>query len=71
MFGLGTTELVIIFLAILFLFGAKKLPEFARGLGKGMQEFKKAMRETQDELNKEIDDKKEIEDKKEKEEKKD
>jgi sec-independent protein translocase protein TatA len=65
MFGLGTSELLIIFLAILLLFGSKKLPELARGLGKGMQEFKRAMRETQDELNREIERKEEKNEKKE------
>ena len=40
MFNLGTGELLIIFLVILLLFGAKKLPELARGLGKGNIEFK-------------------------------
>ena len=35
MFNLGTGELLIIFLVILLLFGAKRLPELARGLGKG------------------------------------
>jgi sec-independent protein translocase protein TatA len=59
MFGLGTPELLVIFLAILLLFGANKLPELARGMGKAMQEFKKAMRETQDELNREIEKKEE------------
>lgn len=59
MFGLGHMELLIIFLAMLLLFGAKKLPEFARGLGKGMQEFKKAVKDTQDELNKSVDETKE------------
>ena len=38
----GGWEWVIIVLAILVLFGAKKIPEFARGLGKGVKEFKKA-----------------------------
>ena len=43
MFNLGTGELLIIFLVILLLFGAKKLPELARGLGKGINEFKDAV----------------------------
>tara|TARA_Y100001970_G_scaffold96502_1_gene121543 strand:+ start:7704 stop:7898 length:195 start_codon:yes stop_codon:yes gene_type:complete len=43
MFNLGTGELVIIFLVILLLFGAKRLPELARGLGKGINEFKDAV----------------------------
>lgn len=40
--SLGTPELVLIFVVILLLFGAKKLPELARGVGKSMGEFKKA-----------------------------
>ena len=36
MFGLGATELIIIFLIILVIFGAKKLPEIGSGLGKGI-----------------------------------
>jgi sec-independent protein translocase protein TatA len=47
--GLGVQELLIIFLAIIFLFGAKKIPEIARGLGKGMKEFKKGTQEADDE----------------------
>ena len=42
MFGnLGTTELIIIAVIIIVLFGAKKLPELAKGLGQGIREFKK------------------------------
>jgi len=41
-FGIGTTELLIIFGAILIIFGPKKLPELAKGLGKGLREFRKA-----------------------------
>ncbi len=52
MFGLGAQELLLILLVILLLFGAKRIPEIARGLGKGMSEFKKAMNETQSELTK-------------------
>ena len=43
MFNLGTGELLLIFLVILLLFGAKRLPELARGLGKGINEFKDAV----------------------------
>jgi sec-independent protein translocase protein TatA len=48
-FGMG--ELIIIFLAILVLFGANQIPKVARNLGQGMREFKKAAREltTEDE----------------------
>ena len=42
MFGLGSQELMIILLISLLLFGAQKLPELARGLGKSVKEFKKA-----------------------------
>jgi len=40
MFGLGAPEIIIIFVAVLILFGAPKLPEFARSLGKSMRIFK-------------------------------
>ena len=50
--GIGAQELLLILLVILLLFGAKKIPEVARGLGKGMSEFRRAMREAQDELTK-------------------
>jgi sec-independent protein translocase protein TatA len=50
--GIGAQELILIFLVILLLFGARRIPEIAQGLGKGMKEFRKAMKETQDELTK-------------------
>jgi len=40
--GLGGTELILIIVGILLLFGGKKIPELARGLGKGIREFKDA-----------------------------
>ena len=56
MFGLGIWELLIILFIVLLLFGgAKKLPELARGLGKGVKEFKKASKDIKDEVNKTID----------------
>lgn len=47
---LGGMEWVIVILAVLLLFGAKKIPELARGLGSGIKEFKKATREVTDEI---------------------
>ncbi|RMD91591.1 MAG: twin-arginine translocase TatA/TatE family subunit [Calditrichaeota bacterium] len=43
--SLGMPEILVIFFVILLLFGAKKLPELARGLGQGLREFKKATKE--------------------------
>ena len=43
MFNLGTGELVLIFLVILLLFGAKRLPDLPKGLGKGIKQFKGAV----------------------------
>ena len=43
-------EILLLLLLALILFGAKKLPELARGLGQGIREFKKSTREVQDEL---------------------
>lgn len=51
MFGnLGAGEILLIVLAVLILFGAKKIPELAQGIGKGMKEFKKAMRDVEDDI---------------------
>ncbi len=48
--SIGTGELLIILAIVLLLFGAKKLPELARGLGRGISEFKKAAGEVSEEL---------------------
>lgn len=48
---LGPTELIIIFGIIILLFGAKKLPELARGLGRGVKEFHNASKGKTDEIN--------------------
>jgi sec-independent protein translocase protein TatA len=51
MFGnLGAGEIILILLVILILFGAKKIPELAKGLGKGMSEFKKGLKDVEDEI---------------------
>jgi len=49
---LGTQEMVLIFLILLLLFGAKKLPQLARGIGKSVGEFRKAREEFEDEIRK-------------------
>jgi sec-independent protein translocase protein TatA len=48
--NLGGQEMIIIFVIVLLLFGAKKIPELARGLGKSMGEFKKAREEFEHEI---------------------
>jgi sec-independent protein translocase protein TatA len=53
---LGGWEIVLILAVVLILFGAKKLPELAKGLGSGIKEFKKATREVTDEISTAMDD---------------
>jgi sec-independent protein translocase protein TatA len=48
--SIGMPELLIILLVVLLLFGAKKLPELARGLGKGIREFKDATKHVENEF---------------------
>ena len=43
MFGLGVQEIMLILLIALFFYGGEKIPEIAKGLGKGLREFKRAM----------------------------
>ncbi len=50
MFGLSGGELLVVLAIVLILFGARKIPDFAKGLGQGIKEFRKASREVQDEL---------------------
>ena len=47
---LGSTEILVIAVVVLVLFGAKKVPELMKGVGTGIKEFKKASRDVQDEL---------------------
>lgn len=58
MFGsIGLQEILLILLIALLLFGAKRLPEIGRGLGKGIREFKRTSKEITDQINEEAEDK--------------
>ncbi len=48
--NIGGGELLIILLVVIVLFGAKKIPELAQGIGKGIREFKKAVNDVQDDI---------------------
>jgi sec-independent protein translocase protein TatA len=61
--NIGGPELLLILIVIFLFFGAKKLPEIAKGLGQGIREFRKAARDIQEEVNKEV---KQVDDKSEK-----
>ncbi|MBI9073411.1 MAG: twin-arginine translocase TatA/TatE family subunit [Melioribacteraceae bacterium] len=51
MFGnLGAMEIILIVLVVVLLFGAKKIPELAQGVGKGMKEFKKAIKDVEEDI---------------------
>ncbi|MDP1623949.1 MAG: twin-arginine translocase TatA/TatE family subunit [Bacteroidales bacterium] len=51
-FGLGTTELLLIALLVLLLFGGRKIPELMKGLGKGVKSFKDGVDGLEEELKK-------------------
>ncbi len=61
--NIGGPELLLILVVIFLFFGAKKIPEIAKGLGQGIREFRKAARDIQEEVNKEV---KQVDDKSEK-----
>ncbi|NLD91687.1 MAG: twin-arginine translocase TatA/TatE family subunit [Fibrobacter sp.] len=48
--NLGATEIILILLVVVLLFGAKKIPELAKGLGNGIKEFKKATKDVEKEI---------------------
>ncbi len=50
MFGLGTPEIILIVLAVVLLFGGKKIPELMRGIGKGIREFNAAKNNIETEI---------------------
>lgn len=47
---IGTTEIIIIAVIVLLLFGGKKIPELMKGVGKGVRSFKEGMKEVNDEI---------------------
>ena len=53
--SVGGWQIILVLIVVLILFGGKKMPELARGLGQSIKEFKKATREATDEMNKAID----------------
>ncbi len=53
--GLGMGEMIVIFLVVLLLFGAKRLPEIGSSLGKGRREFKGSIREIEKEVKEAVD----------------
>jgi sec-independent protein translocase protein TatA len=58
--NLGAGEILLIVVFILIFFGPRKIPEIAQGLGKGIREFRKATREIQDVVEKEVSEVKEV-----------
>jgi len=50
LFALGMPEIILIALVVLLLFGGKKIPELMRGIGKGVNQFKKGMNEVENEI---------------------
>lgn len=54
-FNLGGSEVMLILVVTLLLFGGKKLPELARGLGQGIREFKSAQDGVKEEIKKQVD----------------
>ena len=57
--NLGMGELIIILIIILLLFGAKKIPDLMKGLGRGVRSFKEGMNEVKNDIEAPVDDKKE------------
>ena len=49
-FSLGPTEMIFIMVVLLLIFGAKRLPELGSGLGKGIREFKRSMKDINSEI---------------------
>ncbi len=56
LWALGTGEIILIALVVLLIFGGKKIPELMRGLGKGVSQFKKGVKDVDDEINSTLND---------------
>jgi sec-independent protein translocase protein TatA len=52
--NLGAPEIILIMIVMFFFFGANKIPELMKGLGTGLREFKKAARDIQDDIEKDV-----------------
>jgi sec-independent protein translocase protein TatA len=52
--NLGAPEIILIVAVVLIFFGAKKIPELAQGIGKGLREFRKAARDIQEDIEKDV-----------------
>ncbi|MCQ2056645.1 MAG: twin-arginine translocase TatA/TatE family subunit [Bacteroidaceae bacterium] len=50
LFALGTPEIILILVVILLLFGAKRIPDLMKSMGKGVKSFKEGMKEVEDEI---------------------
>ena len=55
--SIGAPEIIIVALLILLLFGGKKIPELMKGIGKGVRSFKEGMKDVEDEINKDPEEK--------------
>ena len=56
LFSLGAPEVILIALVVLLIFGGKKIPELMRGLGKGVNSFKKGLKDVDDEIKNDLKD---------------
>jgi sec-independent protein translocase protein TatA len=54
--GLGTSEIILIALVVLLLFGGKKIPELMKGIGKGVKSFKDGVKGIEDDINTSLED---------------
>ena len=55
--NIGAPEIIIIALVVLLVFGGKKIPELMKGIGKGVKSFKQGLKDVEDDIEKDIDEK--------------